>query len=67
MKTERKNRLHFRKSSYSPSQIYCVGVCFNKGNVLVTNTKLKSPKTLEFTESEWRAFILGVKNNEFDL
>lgn len=61
------NKLHFRKSTFSPSQVYCVGVCFNGGTVLVTNTKLKKLKTLKFTEGEWRAFILGVKNGEFDL
>lgn len=33
------------------------------GSVTLTNGKV----TLRFTMDEWRAFVLGVKNGEFDL
>jgi len=62
-----KPQLQFRKSSFSPASEECVGVCFTKGNVLVTNTKLKRRRVIKFTKGEWRAFILGVKSGEFDL
>lgn len=66
-KNRNKPLLQFRKSSFSPASEECVGVCFHKGNVFVTNTKLKRRKIIEFTEGEWRAFILGAQNGEFDL
>jgi hypothetical protein len=59
--------IQFKKSSFSPVSQNCVGVCISLDRVLVTNTKLKRRKIIEFNEHEWRAFILGVKNGEFDL
>jgi hypothetical protein len=65
--SENKQRLVFRKSSYSPYAKNCVGVLFADEVVLVTNTKLADQRTIEFTRDEWRAFVRGVRNGEFDL
>ncbi|MBZ0108883.1 MAG: DUF397 domain-containing protein [Candidatus Scalindua rubra] len=56
----------FRKSSFSPTGRYCVGVSF--GNTInIVNTKYPEKGTISFTKEEWNAFILGVKNSEFDI
>lgn len=56
----------FKKSSFSPSGRYCVGVSFGK-NISIVNTKHSEKGTISFTKEEWNAFILGVKNSEFDI
>lgn len=59
----------FKKSSFStvlPST-RCVGVSISDKDVLVTNLSQKDSAMVKFTKEEWHAFILGVKNNEFDL
>lgn len=58
----------FKKSSYSPPQgnPWCVLVSISEKNVLVSSTNRKEMVS-EFTIEEWRAFISGVKNGEFDL
>ena len=66
-KPPQRAHLRFRKSSYSPNDITCVGVCFEGGNVLVTNTARRDAPIVEFTQDEWRAFILGAKDGEFDI
>jgi len=57
----------FTKSSFSDYAKYCVGVAFDHGKVYVTNTALDNGPIVEFTEDEWRAFVRGVRNHEFDL
>lgn len=59
----------FIKSSFSsliPSA-KCVGVSISSGDVLVTNLNQKDSPVIRFTKDEWEAFIMGVKNGEFDL
>jgi hypothetical protein len=57
----------YRKSSYSNSGgQFCVGVSCADSVVMVTNTNQPSP-VVHFTKEEWRAFVAGVKNNEFEI
>ncbi len=59
------NGVTFKKSRASQDSEYCVGVGVRRGEIIVTNTK--SPITfVKFTRQEWEAFIIGVKNGEFD-
>lgn len=60
----------FRKSSFSPVKFagnpICVAVSITDADVQVLNTK--SPDlVLTFTHDEWRAFLAGVRNAEFNL
>jgi len=60
----------FTRSSYThPGGIItrCVEVSINENAVLVRDSKNPELKPLQFTQDEWKAFVLGVKNNEFDL
>ena len=59
------NGVVYRKSSWSDSGQLCVGVAFQNNDVLVINTNTQDP-VLRFTKEEWRAFLAGVKANEFD-
>ena len=45
----------------------CVEVKVTASSVLVRNTRDRSGPVLEFTEDEWRAFIAGAHDGEFDL
>ncbi|MGR3176755.1 MAG: DUF397 domain-containing protein [Candidatus Anammoxibacter sp.] len=58
----------YRKSSYSPKgwDIKCVGVSIDEENVYAINTN-KKDIVISFTIEEWKAFILGVKDDEFDV
>lgn len=56
----------WRKSSRSPSTD-CVEVRFGQHRVHVRDSKDQPGPTLEFTYSEWRAFLSGVRAGEFDL
>ncbi|MFI6495931.1 DUF397 domain-containing protein [Nonomuraea typhae] len=44
----------------------CVEVGFLPGGVAVRDSKLPDGPVVFFTNSEWAAFIIGVKNGEFD-
>lgn len=55
------------KSSFSGQESDCVEVCRVDGGVEVRNSKRPDAGTIHYTDSEWRAFIAGVKNDEFDL
>ena len=61
----------FIKSSYSGygsnSGTSCVLVAKTDSIVAVRDSKDPQKNTLEFTVSEWRAFIAGIKAGEFDL
>jgi hypothetical protein len=57
----------FVKSSYTGGQ-NCVEVARDSnGRVLVRDSKDQTGPQLSFTESEWTAFLRGVKDDEFDL
>jgi len=58
--------IEFKISSHSPFGKSCVGVARKNGGILVTNTNLPDRPTVEFTVEEWKAFLLGVKDGEFD-
>jgi hypothetical protein len=46
----------------------CVEVAVNlPGIVAVRDTKDRAGGALVFTDREWRAFLVGVRNGEFDL
>lgn len=45
----------------------CVSVARVTEGVAVRDTKDPSKTTLFFTHDEWRAFVVGVKNNEFEV
>ena len=56
----------WRKSSFSDTGA-CVEVAFSAGLIGVRDTKAKGQgPILEFTEVEWRAFLRGVVDGEFD-
>jgi len=62
---------HFKKSTYSEmsgdKHGDCVEIMRTDNKIFVRDSKNKDLNTLEFTSSEWKAFIQGVKNKEFDL
>lgn len=67
--SEKTVRLTWRKSSYSGGeQGTCVEVAdLPDGGRLVRDTKDQGRgPTLRFTADEWRAFLLGAKDGEFD-
>lgn len=45
----------------------CVGVAIKDDAVFVTNTTTSTSPITQFTHEEWKAFVAGVKNGEFDL
>jgi hypothetical protein len=56
------------KSSYSNPSGNCVEVSQNPDEVRVRDTKAKeNGPELVFTVAEWRAFIEGAKDGEFDI
>jgi len=56
----------WRKSSASGSGD-CVEVALQGEAVIVRDSKRGDSNILEFTHSEWGAFLLGVRSGEFDL
>jgi len=60
------NGREFHKSSFSGSGHNCVGVSIQNDSVAVINTNTKK-EMITFTHDEWKAFIQGVKNSEFEL
>jgi predicted secreted Zn-dependent protease len=58
--------LSWRKSSVSASGD-CVEVALASGSILVRDSKQRKPYVLEFTSTEWQAFLSGVRAGEFDL
>ena len=54
-------------SSHSGSDNACVAVAVDDdGEVVIHNTNRPHLGTLPFTPAEWRAFVAGVKDGEFD-
>jgi hypothetical protein len=56
----------WRKSTHSNID-GCVEVSFAHGQVAVRDSKDQGGPVLAFTPVEWQAFLLGVRNGEFDL
>jgi len=65
---DRIDSLRWRKSSFSGNGgANCVDVADDGETIYVRNSKSPSGAVVAFTQSEWRAFISGAKNQEFDL
>ena len=45
----------------------CVGVAIKDEAVYVTNTTTPDSPITHFTHEEWKAFVAGVKNGEFEI
>ena len=56
----------WRKSSYSGPN-GCLEVAFVEGQVAIRDSKNKQGPVLIFTPTEWRTFLHGVVDGEFDL
>ena len=56
----------FFKSSFSGSN-GCVEVAIQPEGVAVRDSRNRDGAVLEFSRGDWAAFLLGVKNGEFDL
>lgn len=57
--------LRWRTSTASAST-ECVAVAFPGDRVLVRHSKRASGPVLEFTLSEWQAFLVGARGGEFE-
>jgi hypothetical protein len=56
----------FKKSSFSANG-QCVEVAFSVNAVRVRDSKSGNPdEFLGFTIPEWHAFVMGIRNGEFD-
>jgi hypothetical protein len=57
----------YRKSSFSGNG-GCVEVCrLTNGNISLRDSKNPAKPAHQFNPTEWRAFLAGVRNAEFDL
>lgn len=59
--------VEFRKSSYSSSNDGCVEFGQEGDAVLVRDSKDPQGPVLTFTPKEWKMFLLGAKDGEFDI
>jgi hypothetical protein len=57
----------WRKSTASQANGECVEVAVGQEAVLIRHSHDPSGATLSFSHSEWRAFLVGARNGEFDL
>ncbi|WP_298179463.1 DUF397 domain-containing protein [Saccharomonospora sp.] len=55
------------KSSFSANTDNCVEFRRTPDGVEVRNSKRPDAGTVAYTDSEWKAFIAGAKNGEFDI
>lgn len=61
------SRAEWRTSSFSGSNGQCVQVAFlDGGDVAVRDSKNAEGPALIFTPGEWKAFVGGVRDGEFD-
>ncbi|WP_370355692.1 DUF397 domain-containing protein [Catenulispora sp. EB89] len=44
----------------------CVEVAIGAGRVYVRNSRRRAQEPMVFDFNEWEAFVLGVRNHEFD-
>ena len=57
----------WRRSSYctAPDSL-CIEVSTGRHEVRLRDSKNRGGPVLRFTHEEWRVFVLGVRNGEFD-
>jgi Domain of unknown function (DUF397) len=60
-------RAAWHKSTRSSGNGNCVEVAIGDDTVAVRDTKDRSGPVLFFTAEQWRAFVAGAKDGEFDL
>jgi hypothetical protein len=68
--TDRSAGPHWKKSSWSAENGNCVEVAaLPGGNIGVRDSKDNAPgcPALTFTFAEWSAFVLGIRNGDFNL
>jgi uncharacterized protein DUF397 len=53
--------------SHTSNGATCVETKFTDSSVFVRNHLRPDAGTAEFTHDEWRVFVAGVKNREYDL
>ena len=58
--------LKWIKSSRSYGATACVELAAIEGGVAVRDSKDRNTGPLRFTQTEWAAFVLAVKDGEFD-
>ena len=56
----------FKKSSFCGGCKSCVEVSLQDKKVVLRNSN-KNQEHISYTLDEWKAFISGVKNSEFDI
>lgn len=56
----------FKTSSLCPICENCVAVAYKNDHIAVRSTMDPDKKTVMFTKDEWKVFIEGVKNGDFD-
>lgn len=57
----------WRISSFSGEQGNCVQAKPDGGKIVVRHSKYPGGARIHYTTDEWKAFIAGVKNGEFDI
>ncbi len=56
----------FKKSSYCDKGKCCVEVAIEENMVFIKNSKNPN-RIIQYSSQEWKDFIEGVKNNEFNI
>jgi hypothetical protein len=57
---------NWKKSSLSMGNGNCIEIAQVSGRYLIRDSKNRFGPTLQFTRDEWRAFLGGVHNGEFE-
>ncbi|MBL7500627.1 DUF397 domain-containing protein [Frankia sp. CNm7] len=60
------DELAWHKSSASPYRLDCVEAAPVDGGMLLRDSTDPKGPILAFSDSEWNAFLTGVRNGEFD-
>jgi uncharacterized protein DUF397 len=56
----------WRTSSFS-ARVSCVETTNSSKGIAIRHSKIARGAVIEYAPEEWKAFILGAKNGEFDL
>jgi hypothetical protein len=66
-KQSSQGRTWFKSSFSGPTMNNCVEVALSPEEITVRDSKDRQGPVLVFTPAEWRAFLAGVRADEFDL